>query len=95
MNKGAVQALTRNASREWAGFGIVTNVFLPFVWTESFDMSEQGKAAAEAFGHQIPVGHFGKPYEDCAPIVAFLASEGAGYLNGQAIGVDGGFTLIA
>ena len=44
---------------------------------------------------QSPVGRFGTPYEDCAPMVAFLASEAAGYINGQAVGIDGGLTLIA
>lgn len=95
MAKGAIMALTRNASQEWAKFGIVTNVFLPVVWTEAYDMSPQGKAAAEMLKAQIPVGRLGKPYEDCSPVVAFMASEGAGYMNGQAIGIDGGQVMIA
>ncbi|WP_224112446.1 SDR family NAD(P)-dependent oxidoreductase [Mycobacterium avium] len=93
--KGAVMALTRTASQEWAQFGIVTNTILPVIRTEAFDMSEQGKAAAKRIEEQIPVGRFGSPYEDCSPVVAFLASEGAGYLNGQAIAIDGGNLLIA
>lgn len=28
------------------------------------------------------------PYEDLSPLVAFLASEAAGYINGQVIGID-------
>jgi NAD(P)-dependent dehydrogenase (short-subunit alcohol dehydrogenase family) len=95
MAKGAVSALTRNASQEWAKFGIVTNVFLPVIRTEAFNNSEQGKVAAKQLESSIPVGRFGLPYEDCSPIVAFMASEGAGYLNGQTIAVDGGNSLIA
>ncbi len=95
MAKGAVMALTRNASQEWGIYGITTNVFLPIIRTESFDLSPQGIAAAERIEKTNPLGYFGKPYEDCSPVVAFMASEGAGYLNGQVIGVDGGFFLFA
>jgi len=95
MAKGGVMALTRNAAKEWAQYGIVTNCFLPMILTESFEKSEQGKAAAKKITEQIPTRYFGKPYEDCGPIVAFMASEEARYLNGQMIGVDGGFHLLA
>lgn len=93
--KGAVMALTRSASQEWARFGIVTNTILPVIRTEAFELSEQGKAAAKMLEDTIPVGRFGSSYEDCSPVVAFLASEAAGYLNGQAIAIDGGKLLIA
>jgi 3-oxoacyl-[acyl-carrier protein] reductase len=93
--KGAVMALTRTASQEWGRYGIVTNTFMPVIRTPAYDLTEQGKAAAKMIEDQNPSGRFGTPYEDCSPVVAFLASEGAGYLNGQAIGIDGGMTLIA
>lgn len=93
--KGATQALTRNASQEWGKYGIVTNLFLPGIRTPAFDHSPQGREQAELLATQIPVGRFGTPSEDCTPMVVFLASEGAGYINGQAIGIDGGKTMIA
>ncbi|WP_147305947.1 SDR family NAD(P)-dependent oxidoreductase [Subtercola boreus] len=93
--KGGVQALTRNASQEWGKYGIVTNLFLPGIKTPAFDLTEQGREQAVLLATQIPVGRFGLPYEDCTPLVLFLASEGAGYVNGQSIGVDGGKTMIA
>jgi NAD(P)-dependent dehydrogenase (short-subunit alcohol dehydrogenase family) len=95
MAKGAIQALTRNASQEWGKYGIVTNLFLPAIKTPAFDLTEQGREQAVLLETQIPVGRFGTPYDDCTPLVLFLASEGAGYINGQAIGVDGGKTIIA
>lgn len=95
MAKGAVMALTRNSAKEWGKYGIVTNCFLPVLKTPAYDMTEQGKAAAEAMKEQIPLGYFGTSYEDGSPIIAFLASEGASYLNGQFIGIDGGAYLIA
>lgn len=95
MAKGAVMALTRNASQEWGQYGIVTNTFLPIVKTDPFEFSDQGRAAAERFVEACPLKFFGLPDRDCAPILAFMASEAAGYLNGQAIGIDGGKNLIA
>src|SRR5690606_34028397 len=95
MAKGAISALTRNASQEWGQYGIVTNCFLPAIKTPAYDMSEQGRAAAERLAAEIPVRYFGTPYEDCAPLLVFLASQEAGYINGQAIAVDGGRYLIA
>jgi 3-oxoacyl-[acyl-carrier protein] reductase len=95
MAKGATHALTRNASQEWARHGIVCNVFLPVIRTPAYDLSEQGRAAAERLAQQIPVGRFGTAYEDCTPLLVFLASEGAGYINGQAIGAGGGWRLFA
>ncbi|MGI5239295.1 SDR family NAD(P)-dependent oxidoreductase [Dactylosporangium sp. CA-139066] len=95
MAKGAIMALTRNASQEWGKYGIVTNTFLPVIRTPAYDLSEQGREAARMLAEQIPTGRFGTAYEDCAPMLVFLASEGAGYINGQAIGVDGGRFLFA
>jgi len=95
MAKGAVMALTRAASQDWARHGIVTNTFMPVIRTPAYDLDDKMRAAAKMIEASIPSGHFGTAYEDCAPIVAFLASEAAGYLNGQAIGVDGGMALFA
>lgn len=94
MAKGAVMALTRNASQEWGQFGIVTNTFLPWVRTENFDRTDLAKSLA-SMEASSPLRRMGTAYEDCTPVLAFLASEGAGYINGQVVGVDGGRRLIA
>jgi 3-oxoacyl-[acyl-carrier protein] reductase len=41
---------------------------------------------------QVPMGRFGEA-EEVAEVVAFLAGEGAGYVTGQTIAVDGGMTM--
>lgn len=40
--------------------------------------------------NQVPLGRFGDPETDVAPIVAFLASEDAKYMTGQTLMADGG-----
>ena len=58
--------------------------------------AEQGQTAdavAEGFRQTIPLGAFQEP-EDIAAMVAFLSSDEARYVTGQAIAVDGGFTLV-
>jgi len=93
MAKGAIMALTRNASQEWAQFGITTNTFLPIVSTERSIERNAGKE--DPVTARIPGRRLGTAYDDCSPVLAFLASEAAGYVNGQAIGIDGGLRLIA
>jgi NAD(P)-dependent dehydrogenase (short-subunit alcohol dehydrogenase family) len=86
--KNAVMALTRIASQEWGQYGIVTNTILPSIHSNP----EQPPHPGMLQGH--PLGRAGTPYEDAGPIIAFLASEGAGYLNGQPISIDGGRALL-
>ncbi|MBG6199426.1 NAD(P)-dependent dehydrogenase (short-subunit alcohol dehydrogenase family) [Labrenzia sp. EL_13] len=46
----------------------------------------------EEFRARIPMERYGRSYEEIASVVAFLAAEGAGYITGQNIRVDGGIT---
>lgn len=94
MAKGAVMALTRVAAQEWAPHGIVTNTVLPVVRTEAWDMTQQSRDFAESLRDAIPTGHFARP-EEIVSAFTLLASEGASYINGQALGLDGGWHLIA
>lgn len=95
MAKAAMQGLTRNASQEWAKYGITSNIFLPAHWSDAFKLSPQGIEAGNAAAARSPMGRLGEPYEDVSPMIAFLASEAAGYINGQSIAIDGGVQLIA
>jgi NAD(P)-dependent dehydrogenase (short-subunit alcohol dehydrogenase family) len=94
MAKGAILSLTRTAAQEWGQFGIVTNVFCPVTAADSFQTSEQGKAALAAVSAMSPVRRMGTAYEDTSPMIAFLASEGAGYINGQTVSICGGLTMV-
>ncbi|MEN2739573.1 SDR family oxidoreductase [Microbacterium sp. X-17] len=95
MSKAAMMALTRTAASEWGRFGITTNCIFPVTWNDHFGEGTEGTSSVEMIAKVSPVGYMGQPYENASPILAFIASEGAHYLNGQMIGVDGGMSPLA
>jgi len=90
MAKAGIVALTRLFAKEFGKFGVTANCVLPVTTSDAFQNSEQGKAALEMAKKAIPVGYMGDPYTDASPVVSFLASEEAGYINSQFINIDGG-----
>jgi 3-oxoacyl-[acyl-carrier protein] reductase len=89
--KSAQLGLTRGWARELAPFGITVNTVAPgFVPVERHaDVSGDARSAYLA---SVPAGRMGTP-DDIAHAVSFLASEGAGFVTGQRIVVDGGRSL--
>ena len=87
-SKAAVINLTRALAVEWAARNIRINCIAPGLFRTR--MSEVLVQRAEAAGVQVaPMGRIGKPGE-IGPLVLFLASEGASYITGQVIPIDGG-----
>ncbi len=87
--KGALVAFTKSLAAEVGPFGVTVNAIAPgFVETEM--ISFLGKEVREDFLKRVPVQRFGRP-EDIAPFVSFLCTEGAAYLTGQTVRIDGGF----
>jgi gluconate 5-dehydrogenase len=89
-SKAAVINLTRALAVEWGGRGIRINAIAPGMFRTR--MTEAIIERAEAiYNAMTPMGRIGKAGE-LAPIVLFLASEGASYITGQVVAVDGGRT---
>lgn len=82
--KAGLHGATRALSVELASRGITANAIAPGI-IES-DMS--AKFGAEQIAQLVPMKRAGRP-EEVAALVAFLASEQAGYISGQIIGVNG------
>ena len=90
-SKAGIIGFTKSVAREVAQRGITANVVAPgYVETElTGSLPEKIKDQIRA---QVPGGRFGEPGE-VAEAVVFLAGEGAGYVTGQTLAVDGGMTM--
>lgn len=89
--KAAMEGLTKTFARELAPYGATVNAVAPHaIETE---MSAQWSAdRRKAIIAAIPLGRLGKP-EEVAAAVLFLVSEGASFITGAVIDVNGGFVM--
>ena len=86
--KGGLIAFTRSVAREFGSRNITANAIAPgFITTEMTD--ELPQEVKDAILSRIPLKRYGTP-NDVAELVAFLASERAGYITAQVICIDGG-----
>jgi 3-oxoacyl-[acyl-carrier protein] reductase len=87
--KAGVIALTRTAARELGPHGITVNAVSPgYVATERLGTTLP-QERLDALARQIPVGRIGTPAEIGAAVV-FLASDGAAFVNGAVLDINGG-----
>lgn len=87
-SKAGLIGLTKAIAKEYGGKGITCNAVAPgFISSDMTDKLPEN--VRESYLSSIPAGRFGNP-EDVAAVVAFLASDAAGYVNGQTLAVDGG-----
>ncbi|HEY9304776.1 MAG TPA: SDR family oxidoreductase [Mycobacterium sp.] len=99
--KGAVQAWTRSAAKAWGADRVTVNALAPAVQTPGSARFREflGPDAAAFMDQQmklaIPLGgKLGDPAADLGPVLVFLASEGAAFITGQLIPVDGGLAMV-
>ncbi|SDX11966.1 3-oxoacyl-ACP reductase FabG [Marinobacter mobilis] len=89
--KAGVEGFTRSLAKEMSNRGITANCVAPgFIDT---DMTKKlDDKQREAMLDIIPAGRLGRP-EEVAAVVAFLASDAAGYVTGETIQVNGGMYM--
>jgi NAD(P)-dependent dehydrogenase (short-subunit alcohol dehydrogenase family) len=99
--KAAVLAWTRTVAQEWARYAITVNAVLPAMWTPMYEAYRARLSAEElamhdlGLRHAIPLGgRLGDPARDLAPLMVFLAGDGARFITGQAFCVDGGMVML-
>jgi gluconate 5-dehydrogenase len=90
--KGGLLALTRSQSEAWARHGVCCNAIAPgFVATPMTRDIASDPARSAALAARTMIGRNGEP-ADFEGIAIFLAGRASGYITGQLICVDGGFS---
>ena len=89
--KAGVEAFTKSLAKEVGKRDITINSVAPgFIST---DMTENNKGVnADYLVKEIPLGRFGKP-EEVASLISFMCSDGASYITGQTIHINGGLYM--
>jgi len=93
MSKAAMIQLTRNLAVEWAAEGVRVNAVAP--WYIRTPLADQVLADAgyrREVLERTPMGRVGEA-EECARAIAFLCMPAAGYITGQCLAIDGGFSV--
>lgn len=90
-SKAALIHLTRQGALELGPFGITVNAIAPGPVESALAQAVHPPEIVANYLSMIPQGRYGEP-EEIAALAAFLCGDGASYLNGQIIAVDGGLT---
>jgi NAD(P)-dependent dehydrogenase (short-subunit alcohol dehydrogenase family) len=92
VSKAGLDMMTRVMAIEWAARGVRVNAIAPgYVETEMIrDLSGRGLLDTERLVRRTPMGRLGTP-DEMGEVAVFLASDGAAYMTGEVVTVDGGW----
>jgi 3-oxoacyl-[acyl-carrier protein] reductase len=90
-SKAGLVGMARSMAREVASRSITVNVVAPGL-VETNMLAALGEERITEFGAQVPLGRVAQP-DEIAEAVGFLASDGAGYITGAVLPVDGGLGM--
>lgn len=92
--KGGIEALTRALAADFSASGLRVNCIAPgLTRTPMTERMLGNEASLRQIDAQYPLGRHGEA-QDIAALGAFLCSDASGWITGQVIGVDGGFSSV-
>lgn len=89
--KAGIIGLTKSNAKEFARYNICVNAISPFALTPLTDLMPDD--LKQTFETRVPLGRWGDPENDIAPVALFLASEDSNYITGQIIVASGGLDI--
>ncbi len=93
-SKEGIRGLSRVAANEWGEYNINVNVVCPLVMTPQLEQwREDYPEAYEQNIQKIPMKRFGDAEKDIGSVCVFLVSDGARYMSGETIALQGGGAL--
>jgi len=92
--KAGILGLTRATAKELAPFGITVNAVCPGLVTTEMVQENVSPECLQKFLDSFPISRICEP-EEVAELVAFLASDGAAYITGASLDINGGDLMIS
>ena len=88
--KAGVVSLTKSLAGEWGKYGIRLNAIAPgpFPTEGAWERLMPTPEIEQLFSSRLPFGRFGR-HEELANLASYLVSDGAGYISGEVIKIDG------